>query len=193
MPLCRHNTVYYHNLLSRLTWTWPGSVTNAKPGLQPTHTSNPFTLVTRGGPSRDCPWIQLSSNAAAFSISTSQLRIRWFWSIHFCEREKKKKKEKSEKNFSSPRLVCLPKFDDVCAVTQSRNFRAGIGKQEEVSDSLWNRWLSVRKDRSLIISFKLFWISDSQVDRLIVLSWLIDLVLQQSWFPRVIDNFLIDA
>lgn len=94
MPLCRHNTVYYHNLLSRLTWTWPGSVTNAKPGLQPTHTSNPFTLVTRGGPSRDCPWIQLSSNAAAFSISTSQLRIRWFWSVHFCERGKKKKKKK---------------------------------------------------------------------------------------------------
>lgn len=72
----------------------------------------------------------------------------------FVRGKKKKKKEKSEKNFSSPRLVCLPKFDDVCAVTQSRNFRAGIGKQEKVSDSLWNRWSSrwARIDLLLFLS-----------------------------------------
>lgn len=139
MPLCRHNTVYYHNLLSRLTWTWPGSVTNAKPGLQPTHTSNPFTLVTRGGPSRDCPWIQLSTNATAFSISTWQLRIRWFWSVHFCGRRRKKEREEGKRIFplSSP-FVCqsLTMF-----AQRYSNFRAGIGKSE-----MWNRRMSIILD-----------------------------------------------
>lgn len=85
------------------------------------YTSNPFTLVTRHGPSRDCPWI--SSSLAAFRETPGSSRLppilpsNDHWSTS-CKISASRSGLASDFSFR-PRGM-FTKCDDVCVPTVTR-------------------------------------------------------------------------